>query len=108
MSISEAGTSMIYTSTVLFIGFVIFAFSEFGGTKALGLLMSVSLAIAMFTNLILLPSLIITFDKGKYKKNQAIIEDYDEFYLENEDQEIDLDLLEIKRNFEQSNDSREV
>lgn len=59
-TLSEAGTSMIYTSIVLFLGFSVFAFSEFGGTKALGLLMSASLLITNFSNLILLPCLLST------------------------------------------------
>lgn len=65
-SISETGLSMIYTSLVLFGGFIIFVGSEFGGTVALGKLTSMTLLIAMFTNLILLPSLLLSFDK--YKK----------------------------------------
>ncbi len=56
-SLRETGSSMMYTSIVLFFGFIIFAFSEFGGTVALGILTSTTLLFAMFTNLILLPSL---------------------------------------------------
>ncbi|HMR57464.1 MAG TPA: MMPL family transporter, partial [Cyclobacteriaceae bacterium] len=56
-SILETGKSIIYTSVVLFAGFIIFAFSDFGGTVALGLLTSTTLVISMFTNLILLPAL---------------------------------------------------
>lgn len=96
-SLTEAGTSMIYTSIILFFGFVIFAFSEFGGTKALGVLMSVSLLIALFTNLIILPTLLMSFDSGKYKRDPyALIEHYDEFYLEHEDEELDLNQLKLK------------
>ncbi len=96
-SIIEAGTSMIYTSVILFFGFVIFAFSEFGGTKALGVLMSVSLLIALFTNLIILPTLLMSFDSGKYERDpDALIEHYDEFYLEHEDEELDLNQLKLK------------
>ena len=62
MSLQETGMSMIYTSIVLFFGFVIFVASEFGGTKALGALTSTTLLIAMITNLILLPCLLRTFD----------------------------------------------
>jgi len=54
-SILETGKSIIYTSIVLFAGFIIFAFSKFGGTIALGILTSTTLVISMFTNLILLP-----------------------------------------------------
>lgn len=65
VAISETGTSMIYTSLVLFFGFAMFYPSTFGGTSSLGALTSTTLLIAMFTNLILLPSLILTFDQKK-------------------------------------------
>jgi hypothetical protein len=52
----------MYTSIVLFCGFAIFAASEFGGTKSLGILVSVTLLFAMFSNLIILPSLLLTFE----------------------------------------------
>ncbi len=70
-SVYETGASMIYTSIVLFFGFIIFVGSTFEGTKMLGLLTSTTLLFAMVTNLILLPSLLLTFDSGKrniYKK----------------------------------------
>lgn len=62
-ALKETGTSMTYTSLVLFFGFAIFYFSNFGGTQALGMLVSITLLIAMSTNLLLLPSLIMSFDK---------------------------------------------
>ncbi len=65
VSMRETGTSMIYTSIILFAGFVIFVGSDFGGTVALGWLTSITLLIAMFTNLILLPVLLHTFGIGK-------------------------------------------
>ena len=68
-SLYETSISMIYTSIVLLCGFIIFAFSDFGGTVALGVLTSITLFIAMITNLILLPSLLITFGAGKRKKS---------------------------------------
>lgn len=64
-SLYETSISMIYTSIVLFCGFIIFSFSDFGGTVALGVLTSITLFIAMITNLILLPSLLITFGKKR-------------------------------------------
>ena len=64
-SIMETGISMIYTSVVLFAGFIIFIGSEFGGTVALGALTSATLLVAMVTNLVLLPSLLHTFSKGR-------------------------------------------
>ncbi len=96
-TILEVGKSMIYTSIVLFAGFIIFAFSSFGGTVALGLLTSTTLLLSMITNLVLLPTLILTFDTGKYKRKDApIIEQLEpEFYTESEDEEIDLTKIKI-------------
>jgi hypothetical protein len=65
VSIRETGYSMIYTSVALLGGFVIFMVSEFGGTVALGGLTSLTLLVALITNLTLLPALLITFDKEK-------------------------------------------
>src|SRR5690606_11122921 len=62
-TILEVGKSIVYTSIVLLAGFIIFAFSSFGGTIALGVLTSITLGISMCTNLILLPALIMTFDR---------------------------------------------
>lgn len=96
ISLRETGSSMIYTSIVLFFGFVIFAFSEFGGTVALGILTSTTLLLAMFTNLLLLPALLLAFDSGKYERDElALIEHYDEFYVESEDEEIDVNQLKV-------------
>jgi hypothetical protein len=96
-SILETGKSIIYTSIVLFAGFIIFAFSSFGGTIALGVLTSITLVISMFTNLILLPALIMTFDKPKRRgEGHLLIDDFDSsFYGENEDEEIDLSKIKI-------------
>jgi predicted RND superfamily exporter protein len=96
-SILETGKSIIYTSIVLFAGFIIFAFSKFGGTIALGILTSTTLVISMFTNLILLPALIMTFDKvKKEEETRSLIDDFDSsFYGEHEDEEIDLNKIRI-------------
>ncbi len=64
-SIRETGSSMIYTSIILFFGFVIFSFSQFGGTIALGKLTSITLLIAMLTNVIILPALLLQFDADR-------------------------------------------
>ncbi len=97
-SIRETGASMVYTSIVLFFGFVIFVFSDFGGTVALGLLTSLTLMFAMLTNLTVLPALLMVFDSGKRNQNfHPLIEHY-EFYIEDEDEEIDTDSLLIKEN----------
>jgi predicted RND superfamily exporter protein len=58
-TIHGTGISIIYTSMVLISGFIIFCFSEFGGTKGLGWLTSLTLVTATFTNLVLLPALLI-------------------------------------------------
>jgi predicted RND superfamily exporter protein len=96
-SILETGKSIMYTSIVLFAGFIIFAFSDFGGTIALGTLTSTTLVISMFTNLILLPALIMTFDRPRKKKGEhLLIDDFDSsFYGESEDEEIDLNKIRI-------------
>lgn len=97
-SIKETGASMVYTSIVLFFGFVIFVFSDFGGTVALGFLTSITLMFAMLTNLTVLPALLMVFDSGKRNQNlHPLIEHY-EFYVEDEDEEIDTDSLLIKEN----------
>lgn len=59
-ALRETGVSMFYTSIVLFFGFSVFMSSEFGGTVALGGLISMTLLFAMLANLILLPSLLIS------------------------------------------------
>jgi predicted RND superfamily exporter protein len=64
-TIHSTGLSIIYTSIVLIAGFVIFCFSNFGGTKALGWLTSLTLVTATVANLVLLPALIISFYKRK-------------------------------------------
>ena len=104
-SLRETGTSMVYTSVILFFGFIIFAGSGFGGTQNLGILTSLTLFVAMLTNLVVLPSLLMIFDDGKKmaaRQQKAgasavppLIEHYDEFYQADEDEEIDVDKLEL-------------
>lgn len=60
---------MIYTAVILFFGFSIFAASSFGGTKALGILISITLLVAMVTNLVLLPSILISIDHWVKRKD---------------------------------------
>lgn len=64
-SINSTGLSIVYTSLVLIAGFVIFCFSGFGGTFALGWLTSVTLLVATLTNLVLLPVLLLLIAKEK-------------------------------------------
>lgn len=64
-TIHSTGISIIYTSLVLIAGFIIFCFSGFGGTKALGWLTSLTLVTATVTNLVLLPALLISTARTK-------------------------------------------
>ncbi len=63
-ALHETGVSMFYTSIVLFFGFLVFTISSFGGTKALGGLVSVTLLFAMVSNLLLLPSLLLSLESS--------------------------------------------
>ncbi|HAI42070.1 MAG TPA: transporter, partial [Maribacter sp.] len=63
-ALRETGVSMFYTSIVLFFGFSVFVISNFGGTVALGSLVSATLLLAMLANLILLPSLLLSLEKS--------------------------------------------
>ncbi len=62
-TVRELGTSMIYTNTILFFGFAIFAASTFGGTVAMGILISITLLVSLATNLLLLPSILLSLEK---------------------------------------------
>ncbi len=66
-SIFGTGLSMIYTAVILFSGFIIFAASSFGGTAAMGVMVSITLLVAMCTNLILLPALLLSIAKRQGK-----------------------------------------
>ncbi len=71
-TIHTTGISIIYTSLVLIAGFIIFCFSGFGGTQALGWLTSLTLIMATLTNLVFLPALLILMSgRGKAAKNQS-------------------------------------
>jgi len=63
-ALRETGVSMFYTSIVLFFGFSVFVISNFGGTVALGALVSATLLFAMLANLILLPSLLLSLERN--------------------------------------------
>ena len=62
-ALKETGVSIIYTATILFFGFGIFILSDFGGTVAIGMLVSVTLFFAMLSNLVLLPSILLSYEK---------------------------------------------
>ena len=82
-AIKETGVSMIYTSIVLFFGFSIFITSQFGGTIALGLLVSITLMIALLSNLVVLPALLLTLEKTILE--EAVQEPLAEIFDEEED-----------------------
>lgn len=87
-ALRETGVSMFYTSIVLFFGFSVFIISNFGGTVALGALVSATLMFAMLANLILLPSLLLSLErsianKEVLKKPQIDILPKDEVNLDN-------------------------
>ncbi|MFN8257488.1 MAG: MMPL family transporter [Bacteroidales bacterium] len=60
LALREIGISVIYTALILFFGFGIFTISKFGGTQSLGLLVSITLLVSMFSNMIFLPSLLLS------------------------------------------------
>jgi len=67
-TIHDTGLSIIYTSLILIAGFGVFCLSQFDGTKSLGFLTSITLLMAMITNLTLQPALLLWIDKAKKKK----------------------------------------
>ena len=71
-SLRETGISMFYTSVVLFFGFSVFMTSSYGGTIALGGLVSTTLLFAMLANLVLLPSLLISLEKNISNKTDMM------------------------------------
>lgn len=92
-AIKETGVSMIYTSVILFFGFGVFSASNFGGTQALGVLVAVTLLVAMLANLVLLPSLLLSLEKRITTKSftDPLLQVMDE------EEDIDLDQLVIKK-----------
>ena len=92
-SMRDTNISIIYTSIILLLGFCIFLFSSFGGTIALGFLISVTIFVGLFTNLLLLPTLLLSMDRAFTIKayKEPLIAVYDE------EEDIDLDSLTIKK-----------
>ncbi len=92
-ALRETGFSMIYSSVVLFFGFIIFTLSSFGGTEAMGYLIAFTLLVALLSNLFVLPSLLLTLDKRITTKR------FSEPLLDIFDEEIDIELddLEIEQ-----------
>nr|WP_315156679.1 MMPL family transporter [uncultured Flavobacterium sp.] len=85
---NESGLSMFYTSIVLFFGFSVFMLSSFGGTIALGGLISLTLLFGMLSNLMLLPALVLTLNKTLANEQEFIEPKID--IIEHSDEEIDL------------------
>ncbi|HEY6142043.1 MAG TPA: MMPL family transporter, partial [Flavobacterium sp.] len=84
---NDAGLSMFYTSIVLFFGFSVFMLSSFGGTIALGGLVSLTLLFGMLSNLMLLPALVLTLNKTLANEQELIEPIID--ITEHSDEEID-------------------
>ena len=92
--IHETGPGMVYTAVILFAGFFIFTASSFGGTSALGLLISITLLLAMLSNLIFLPTLLLSLEKRIITKaffKESLIQIFDE------DEDVELDNLKVRR-----------
>jgi predicted RND superfamily exporter protein len=91
-ALEETGYSMIYSAIVLFFGFFIFTLSSFGGTEALGYLVSFTLVVALLSNLFVLPSLLLSLDQRLITKSfkEPMLEVFDE----EDDTELDQLLIE--------------
>lgn len=85
LAVKDTGASILYTSIVLFFGFGMFAFSQFDGSRALGILTAITLLSAMLTNLIVLPAMLLSFNKS------AVTEAFMEPEEKNEEQDIPLE-----------------
>ena len=83
----DAGISMFYTSIILFFGFSVFMLSSFGGTVALGGLVALTLFFGMLSNLVLLPSLVLTLNKTLANEQDFLEPPID--ILEHTDEELD-------------------
>lgn len=98
MALKETGMSMVYTNTILFFGFAIFILSGFGGTVALGILLSITLIVSLITNLVLLPCILLSLEKRAASKaflKEPMIEIFDE------EEDIDSEKLIIRENKDQ-------
>ena len=92
-AMQDTTNSIVYTSIILLLGFSIFIFSSFGGTIALGFLISVTIFVGLFTNLLLLPTLLLSIDRAftikAYKEPLIMVFD--------EEEDIELDSLTIRK-----------
>lgn len=91
-AVRQVSVGIIYTSAVLVAGFSMFAFSRFGGIQALGLLTTITLLIAMLTNLLVLPAMVLSLNKRIMSKafNEPMLEIYDE------EEDIELEALTVE------------
>ncbi len=92
VSLRETGVSMIYTSLILFFGFIVFTGSEFDGTANLGRLTSITLVVAMLSNLVFLPALLVSVKRWEDRRavrNEVLTDVY------NEEEDIDFDKLDF-------------
>jgi len=91
-AVREVSVGIIYTSVVLVAGFCMFAFSRFGGIQALGLLTTITLLVAMLTNLLVLPALVRSLNKRIMSKafNEPMLQ------LLDEEEDIALDALTVE------------
>ena len=85
-ALRETTVSMFYTSIVLFFGFSVFMISSFGGTVALGGLVSATLLFAMLANLLLLPSLLLSLERSI--ANQKTMKEPQMSIIDEEDEEL--------------------
>lgn len=102
LALRETGVSMMYTFVVLFFGFGVYSVSQFGGTAALGILVSLTLLVAITSNLILLPSLLTGLEKHTTTKSfhEPLLQIYDE------EEDIELDDLEIEGTHKEEEDPK--
>ena len=101
-ALKETGYSMIYSSTVLFFGFAIFILSTFGGTQALGFLISFTLLVAGLLNMFVLPSMLLTLDKWSTTKGfeKPLVDLYED------DDDTETDHLDLERRVDPQEDEK--
>lgn len=92
-AVREVSVGIIYTSVVLVLGFATFAFSKFGGIRAMGLLTTMTLLTAMLTNLLVLPSLVLSLNKRIMSKTL----DEPLLVILDEEEDIELGALTVER-----------
>jgi predicted RND superfamily exporter protein len=90
LSLRETGLGIFYTSIILFAGFIMFVLSQFGGTKGLGLLVSITILVGMLTNLVVLPALLLSLERKVTTKS------FKEPFFDVYDEETDFDFDKLK------------